>query len=208
MGKSVSHHCVLTGCQTLTELVVCVWGIVVAGFREEHGKRQGSDRVGASMVKAGSSSKPASVRLPVWTGCIFPSCGCGVSMSCFWFWARRFQAWLSPWCEWQWRAAGLHAMGCAFSLPEDRRDAAERSVKVFNLLLLLRLKKGHLVLWCLKWLQRFATSYGLILLCGLMAQITFWSVSVVVGAELVSIELILFPNLLYTQFQYFAEMAS
>lgn len=52
---------------------------------------------------------------------------------------RRFQAWLSLWCEWQWRAAGLHAMGCAFSLPEDRRDAAERSVKVLDLLLLLML---------------------------------------------------------------------
>lgn len=26
----------------------------------------------------------------------------------------------------------LHVMGCVFSLPEDRRDAAERSVKLFE----------------------------------------------------------------------------
>lgn len=26
----------------------------------------------------------------------------------------------------------LHAMGCVFSLPEDRRDAAERSVREFE----------------------------------------------------------------------------
>lgn len=143
MGKSVSHHCVLASCQTLTRLVVCVWGgIVVAGFSEQHRKRLGSDRVGAFMVKTGSSSKPVSVRQPLWTGCIFPlSVVVGCWRPSFDFWVRRFQAWLSLWCEWQWRAAGLHAMGCAFSLPEDRRDAAERSVKVFDLLLLLMLKK-------------------------------------------------------------------
>lgn len=32
-------------------------------------------------------------------------------------------------------------MGCVFSLPEDRRDAAERSVKVFDLLRPLRHNK-------------------------------------------------------------------
>lgn len=90
MGKSVSHHCVLTGCQTLTELVVCVCGGVLcvwrtdaAGFREQHRKRLGSDGVGASMVKAGGSSKPVSVRLPVWTGFNFPSWCRGVLTSSF-----------------------------------------------------------------------------------------------------------------------------
>ena len=72
MGKSVSHHCVLSGCQTLTGLVgcvcvcvcvrarVCVWRTDAAGFREQqHRKRQSSDRVGASMVKAGKECPAA-----------------------------------------------------------------------------------------------------------------------------------------------------
>lgn len=41
-------------------------------------QRQSSDRVGASEVKAGGSSKPANVLLPFWTAFVFPSCGCGV----------------------------------------------------------------------------------------------------------------------------------
>lgn len=50
---------------------MCVWRTDAAGFREQHRKRQSSDRVGVSEVKAGSSFKPASVRLPIWTGFIF-----------------------------------------------------------------------------------------------------------------------------------------
>lgn len=63
--------------------VLCVWRTDAAGFREQHRKRLGSDSVGASMVKAGGSSKPASVRLPVWTGFNFPSWCRGVLTSSF-----------------------------------------------------------------------------------------------------------------------------
>lgn len=47
----------------------------------------------------------------------------------FWFWAWRLQAGPSQQCRWKLWATGLHVMGCVFSLPEDRRDAAQRLVK-------------------------------------------------------------------------------
>lgn len=63
---------------------LCVWRTDAAGFREQH--RKSSDRVGASEVKAGSSSKPASVRPAAafldWFRFFHPVV-CGVLTSCF-----------------------------------------------------------------------------------------------------------------------------
>lgn len=48
-------------------LCVYVCRTDAAGFKEQHRKRQSSDRVGASEVKTGSSSRAASVWLLFWT---------------------------------------------------------------------------------------------------------------------------------------------
>lgn len=64
-------------------------------------------------------------------------------------------------------------MGCVFSLPEDRRDAAERSVKVFDLLCPLRHNKRFFYM-----VINIFHSYRLILLFDFLAQLTLRCVSV------------------------------
>lgn len=97
MGKSVSHHCVLSGCQTLTGLVgccaVCVLELCVESRRcwfQRAAREQAEFRsCWSPEVTAGCSS---SVSLPFWTGTTFSSFGCGVLTSCFWFRAWRLPA--------------------------------------------------------------------------------------------------------------------
>lgn len=68
------------------------------------------------------------------SGFLFPSCGCGVlTFSAFDLDCGGSRRGIASGAS---GSGELHVMGCVFSLPEDRRDAAERSVKVCDLLLL------------------------------------------------------------------------
>lgn len=63
MGKSVSHHCVLIGCQILAELCVnvCAGNRRCLLQRAVQAERQGYDRLRASTVEAGSCFHAATV---------------------------------------------------------------------------------------------------------------------------------------------------
>lgn len=83
-------------------MCVCVWSSVCVENRrcwfQRAAQEEAEFRSCWSLWGEGSSSKSASVRLSLWTGFVFPSCGCGELTSCFWFWAWRFPAWPSQWC--------------------------------------------------------------------------------------------------------------